>query len=74
MLRWQLDIAKEELKVQKDGFELFSEQQGARVAEWKPMVEDFEADGTKRNLYEAKFKGMATAYRRSKSADAHSKG
>jgi hypothetical protein len=45
------------LEVQKAGFELFSEQQGARVAEWKKMVEDFEADGEKKNPYHANLKG-----------------
>ncbi|KAJ6584551.1 hypothetical protein B0H19DRAFT_1206369 [Mycena capillaripes] len=58
-LRRRLDIARQELKAQQDGFELFSEQQRERVPEWKKMVEDFEADGTKKNPYQVVFKGMS---------------
>ncbi|KAJ7908806.1 hypothetical protein B0H13DRAFT_2233210 [Mycena leptocephala] len=58
-LRRQLDIARQELQLQKEGFELFSQQQADRVPEWKKMVEEFEADGTKRNPYQgAAVKGL----------------
>ncbi|KAJ7839295.1 hypothetical protein B0H13DRAFT_2239609 [Mycena leptocephala] len=58
-LRRRLDIARQELQLQKEGFELFSQQQADRVPEWKKMVEEFEADGTKRNPYQgAAVKGL----------------
>jgi hypothetical protein len=58
-LRRRLDIAWQELQLQKEGFELFSQQQADRVPEWKKMVEEFEADGTKRNPYQgAAVKGI----------------
>ncbi|KAJ7791184.1 hypothetical protein B0H13DRAFT_1676014 [Mycena leptocephala] len=58
-LRRRLDIARQELQLQKEGFELFSQQQADHVPEWKKMVEEFEADGTKRNPYQgAAVKGL----------------
>ncbi|KAJ7788725.1 hypothetical protein B0H14DRAFT_2627987 [Mycena olivaceomarginata] len=58
ILRRQLDTARKEQASQREAFEAFSLQQADRVPAWKKMVEEFEADGTKKNPYEIKISGM----------------
>ncbi|KAJ7058598.1 hypothetical protein C8F01DRAFT_945247, partial [Mycena amicta] len=65
-LRRRLDVAEAELAKQKDAFEHFSEEQAESVEEWTQMVEDFEADGAKKNPYESTMKGLTEAQVRGK--------
>ncbi|KAJ7441809.1 hypothetical protein B0H11DRAFT_2251870 [Mycena galericulata] len=58
ILRRRLDAARREQAVQREAFEVFSLEQADRVPEWRKMVEDFEADGQKKNLYEMKVSGL----------------
>jgi hypothetical protein len=58
LLRRRLDAARKEQAKQREVFEVFSLQQVERVPVWKRMVEDFEADETKKNPYELKISGM----------------
>ncbi|KAF4584854.1 hypothetical protein EYR40_001671 [Pleurotus pulmonarius] len=48
-----------ERDVQQASFEIFSEQQGARVNVWKQMVMDFEEDGARQNPYEVPCTGFS---------------
>ncbi len=52
LLSKRLRLAISERDVQQASFEIFSEQQGARVNVWKQMVMDFEEDGARQNPYE----------------------
>ncbi|KAF7296779.1 CxC2 domain-containing protein [Mycena indigotica] len=61
LLRRRLDSAVHELARQQDAFSLFSSQQAERVSEWKSLVEEFEADGSKPNPYQATVKGATEA-------------
>ncbi len=56
-LRRRLETARVELAEQPTAFDEFSREQGDRVAGWKKLVDDFEADPTKTNPYEVKVKG-----------------
>jgi hypothetical protein len=58
LLRRRLDTARKEQKSQREAFEGFTLQQGERVPAWKRMVEEFEADASKKNPYEMKIVGM----------------
>ncbi|KAJ7499522.1 hypothetical protein FB451DRAFT_1014317 [Mycena latifolia] len=58
LLHRRLDRAKAESALQSEGFEAFSAQQAEHVPRWRKMVEDFEKDGTQRNPYEVKMKGV----------------
>jgi hypothetical protein len=57
ILRRRLDVAQREQAAQREAFEAFTLQQAERVPVWKKMVEDFEADGTKKNPYEMAVRG-----------------
>ncbi|KAF8210756.1 hypothetical protein K438DRAFT_1958976 [Mycena galopus ATCC 62051] len=57
----RLDTARQEYASQHEVFKLFSLQQAERVPAWKKMVEDYEADGTKKNPYTMKISGMTEA-------------
>ncbi|KAF7305332.1 CxC2 domain-containing protein [Mycena chlorophos] len=61
LLRRRLDTAEVELQKQQEAFELFSEEQADSVDEWKQLVLEFEADGTKKNPYESTMKGLTEA-------------
>ncbi|KAJ7664081.1 hypothetical protein B0H17DRAFT_1211495 [Mycena rosella] len=52
ILCWRMDYAKEEAPEQVAAFETFSQEQGARVAEWKEAVLAFELDGEKKRTPE----------------------
>ncbi|KAJ7058645.1 hypothetical protein C8F01DRAFT_1085756 [Mycena amicta] len=65
-LRRRLDVAEAELAKQKEAFEHFSEEQAESIDEWRDMVEDFEADGSKKNPYESTMKGLTEAQVRGK--------
>ena len=58
LLRWLLDGAKAELAKQEEAFEVFTVQQADHVEAWRVQVEKFEQDGTSKNPYEAKIKGL----------------
>ncbi|KAF7295904.1 hypothetical protein HMN09_01134400 [Mycena chlorophos] len=60
-LRRRLDVAEVELEKQRAAFQHFSEEQAESVLEWKRMVEEFEADGSRKNPYESTMKGMSEA-------------
>ncbi|KAJ7828015.1 hypothetical protein B0H14DRAFT_2594831 [Mycena olivaceomarginata] len=61
ILRRRLDNARKEQVKQREAFELFTLQQAERVPAWKEMVEEFEADETKKNPYEVKITGLTEA-------------
>ncbi|KAJ7481682.1 hypothetical protein FB451DRAFT_1444162 [Mycena latifolia] len=61
LIRRRLDNAKQEVKVQKEGFEAFSAQQAERVPKWKKMVEEFEKDSKNKNPYEVTERGLTEA-------------
>ncbi|KAJ7745164.1 hypothetical protein B0H14DRAFT_2637194 [Mycena olivaceomarginata] len=61
ILRRRLDNARKEQVKQREGFELFTLQQAEQVPAWKEMVEEFEADETKKNPYEVKITGLTEA-------------
>ncbi|KAJ7898154.1 hypothetical protein B0H14DRAFT_3080805 [Mycena olivaceomarginata] len=61
ILRRRLDAAKKEAASQRVAFETFTLQQADRVQRWKQMVEEFEADATKKNPYEMKITSMVCA-------------
>ncbi|KAF7354813.1 CxC2 domain-containing protein [Mycena sanguinolenta] len=50
-LRARLDRAKSEYAAQLEAFTTFSTQQQAHVPQWLAMIEEFEADGMKKNPY-----------------------
>ncbi|KAJ7936119.1 hypothetical protein B0H13DRAFT_2226828 [Mycena leptocephala] len=50
--------SRREQAAQREAFEAFTLQQAERVPVWKKMVEDFEADGTKKNPYEMAVRGL----------------
>ncbi|KAK7050119.1 CxC2 domain-containing protein [Favolaschia claudopus] len=58
ILRRRLDAARKEARSQREAFEAFTVQQAERVPAWKQMVQDFEADSSKKNPYEIKITGM----------------
>ncbi|KAJ7797034.1 hypothetical protein B0H14DRAFT_3093238 [Mycena olivaceomarginata] len=58
ILHRRLDAAKKEAASQRVAFETFTLQQADRVQRWKQMVEEFEADATKKNPYEMKITGL----------------
>ncbi|KAJ7354143.1 hypothetical protein DFH08DRAFT_912737 [Mycena albidolilacea] len=58
ILRRRLDAAKKEAASQRVALETFTLQQADRVQRWKQMVEEFEADVTKKNLYEMKISSL----------------
>jgi hypothetical protein len=62
ILHRRLDTARKEAASQRSAFKVFSLQQAEQVPAWKKMVEDFEADGTKKNPYELKVSGMTTPH------------
>ncbi|KAJ7059939.1 hypothetical protein C8F01DRAFT_1254038 [Mycena amicta] len=66
ILRRRLDVAESELAKQTEAFEHFSGEQAESVDEWRGMVEDFEADGSKKNPYESTMKGLSEAQVRGK--------
>ncbi|KAF7301993.1 CxC2 domain-containing protein [Mycena indigotica] len=57
----RLDSAVNELARQQEAFSQFTLQQADRVPQWKAMVEEFEADGSKQNPYQATVKGATEA-------------
>lgn len=57
LLRRRLDDAKIELDRQQVAFTAFSVEQADKVPGWKAVVDDFEADGTRKNPYEVEVKG-----------------
>ncbi|KAJ7610369.1 hypothetical protein FB45DRAFT_1037941 [Roridomyces roridus] len=61
LLRRRLDVAKREEVVQKEAFDAFTFAQQEHVPEWKRMVEEYEADGSKPNPYESTAKGLSEA-------------
>ncbi|KAF7351520.1 CxC2 domain-containing protein [Mycena sanguinolenta] len=61
ILRRRLDTARKEQASQREAFELFSLQQAERVPAWKKLVEEYEADNTKKNPYSLKISGMTEA-------------
>jgi hypothetical protein len=56
-LRTKRDRAAKEYTVQLESFTLFTAEQGERVAGWRRMVEEYEADGTKKNPYRMTTRG-----------------
>ncbi|KAJ7795036.1 hypothetical protein B0H14DRAFT_2532632 [Mycena olivaceomarginata] len=64
LLRRRLDNARKEQVRQREAFEMFTIQQAKRVPAlpaWKQMVQEFEADDTKKNPYEVKITGLTEA-------------
>ncbi|KAF7299523.1 CxC2 domain-containing protein [Mycena indigotica] len=61
LLRKRLDTAIHELARQQEAFQSFSSQQADNISRWKAFVEDFEADGSKPNPYQATVKGATEA-------------
>lgn len=62
LLRQRLDNARKEAVSQRAAFEAFSLEQIDHVPVWKKMVDDFEKDPTKRNLYELKMTGRRNVH------------
>nr|GAT45084.1 predicted protein [Mycena chlorophos] len=60
-LRRRVDVAEVELEKQMAAFQHFSEERAESIPEWKRMVEEFEADGSKKNPYESTMKGLSEA-------------
>ncbi|KAJ7848834.1 hypothetical protein B0H14DRAFT_2356572 [Mycena olivaceomarginata] len=58
LLHRRLDTARKEQKSQREAFEAFTLQQSERVPAWKRMVEEFEADASRKNPYEMKISGL----------------
>ncbi|KAJ7604746.1 hypothetical protein FB45DRAFT_880205 [Roridomyces roridus] len=61
LLRRCLDVARKEEIVQLQAFSAFTQQQEDRAPVWRKMVEEYEADGSKPNPYEATVKGLTEA-------------
>ncbi|KAJ8699281.1 hypothetical protein PTI98_002412 [Pleurotus ostreatus] len=59
LLSRHLRLAVSERELQKASFEVFSEQQGARVDGWKRMIIDFECDSSKTNPYAVAYAGLS---------------
>lgn len=57
----RLDNAKQEAATQREAFDAFSAEQGARVPAWRARVDTFEADSTQPNPYEIKVQGLTEA-------------
>ncbi|KAJ7511752.1 hypothetical protein B0H11DRAFT_1667218, partial [Mycena galericulata] len=57
LLRRRYDTAVAECATQEEGLATFSEEQAAKVPEWRRMVDDFEADPKKPNPYAIKVVG-----------------
>ncbi|KAF7322693.1 CxC2 domain-containing protein [Mycena chlorophos] len=66
LLRRRLENAEIERDRQLDAFESFSKQQEASTSQWRQMVLDHEADGSKKNPYLSEVKGMSEAQARLK--------
>ncbi|KAJ7790263.1 hypothetical protein B0H14DRAFT_2626209 [Mycena olivaceomarginata] len=60
-LRTKRDRAAKEYMAQLESFTLFTVEQGERVAGWQRMVEEYEADGTKKNPYWMTTRGLTEA-------------
>ncbi|KAJ7609634.1 hypothetical protein FB45DRAFT_982382 [Roridomyces roridus] len=66
LLRRRLDVARKEEAVQAEAFTSFTFAQREHVPEWRRMVEEYEADGSKSNPYESTSKGLTEAEVRKK--------
>jgi hypothetical protein len=64
-LRTKRDRASKEYAAQLESFTLFSTEQGEHVAGWRTMVEEYEADGTKKNPYRMTTRGKLPGQARS---------